>query len=371
MATNPMQRKARNSFLLGMLVMLVIAGIIIAFLAMQLMNQRRQEQEEAVSMVNVCVLTQDVASGQEITSDMIQTMAVNRNMVPANATSDPNMLQNFYLADSAGNEIITETNNGNTTMAVEIDGTRYQIQQNASLGTYYIERNGQTENIELNTVPMIAKVDLKANTVLTSDLISRGENTAQSDIRRQEYNMVVLPVDLATGDFVDIRLMLPNGQDYIVVAKKEVEVPNLGDTDSVDTIWVNLSEDEILHMSCAIVDAFRINGAKLYATKYTNPGAQSASPTYIINSDTSALLQNNPNILNDAMQELRNRYSSGAGLREYINGSLEAQGDEADSNLQTNMEDSISRTQEERQDYLDSLAVPATTNTTTTTTTAQ
>ena len=29
MATNPMQRKARNSFLLGMLVMLLISGIII------------------------------------------------------------------------------------------------------------------------------------------------------------------------------------------------------------------------------------------------------------------------------------------------------------------------------------------------------
>ena len=31
MASNPMQRKARNSFLLGMLITLVIAGAIIAF----------------------------------------------------------------------------------------------------------------------------------------------------------------------------------------------------------------------------------------------------------------------------------------------------------------------------------------------------
>ena len=30
MATNPMQRKARNSFLLGMLIMLLITGAIIA-----------------------------------------------------------------------------------------------------------------------------------------------------------------------------------------------------------------------------------------------------------------------------------------------------------------------------------------------------
>ena len=38
MATNPMQRKARNSFLLGMLLMLIICGLVIAFLFLQLKN---------------------------------------------------------------------------------------------------------------------------------------------------------------------------------------------------------------------------------------------------------------------------------------------------------------------------------------------
>ena len=47
MATNPMQRKARNSFLLGMLVMLLIAGAIIAFLIMQLMDKMKKEQEKS------------------------------------------------------------------------------------------------------------------------------------------------------------------------------------------------------------------------------------------------------------------------------------------------------------------------------------
>ena len=42
MATNPMQRKARNSFLLGMLVMLLISGVIIALLFMQLMNKMKK-----------------------------------------------------------------------------------------------------------------------------------------------------------------------------------------------------------------------------------------------------------------------------------------------------------------------------------------
>ena len=42
MATNPMQRKARNSFLLGMLVMVLISGVVIAFLFIQLMNKNKK-----------------------------------------------------------------------------------------------------------------------------------------------------------------------------------------------------------------------------------------------------------------------------------------------------------------------------------------
>ncbi len=51
MATNPMQRKARNSFLLGMLVTLVITGAIIALLFMQLMNKTKKEQEDKIKML--------------------------------------------------------------------------------------------------------------------------------------------------------------------------------------------------------------------------------------------------------------------------------------------------------------------------------
>ena len=42
MASNPMQRKARNSFLLGVIVTLLIAGVIIALLFMQLKNNTKQ-----------------------------------------------------------------------------------------------------------------------------------------------------------------------------------------------------------------------------------------------------------------------------------------------------------------------------------------
>ena len=206
---------------------------------------------------------------------------------------------------------------------------------------------------------------MNANTLITTELLSKSDNMVQDDMRKQEYNMLVLPIDLTTGDYIDIRLMLPSGQDYIVVSKKEVEMPLIGGVESADTIWVNMTEDEILHMSCAIYDAYRINGAKLYVTKYTEAGMQeAATPTYPVNESTSALLTSDPNILERAMEEIRARYSenNSSSLRnDYINSAINSQGDQADTNIQTNMEESITNSKNSRQEYLDSLAGATTT----------
>ncbi len=372
MATNPMQRKARNSFLLGMLVMLILTGIVIAFLVMQLMSRIQEERASLSNMVNAYVLNQDVKSGQVITNDMLTLTQVDRTLVPSNATSDLTVLENYALQDKDGNQISTQYDNqGNATMYITVDNSRYEVQQDEETGNYYIERNGQNEYLELNSVPIVAKVNMNANTLITTDLISRGDSVVQDDVRKQEYNVVILPMDLTTGDYIDVRLMLPNGQDFIVVSKKEVEIPIINGVDSSDTIWINLSEDETLHMSSAIVDAAKINGAKLYATKYTEPGMQNAAtPTYIVSAENSQLLQRDPNILQNAMNSIIARYNQvdSANIRNnYINSEIENQGDQANTNLQTNMEESITKSQESRQDYLDSLSGATTTTTTTTT----
>ena len=373
MATNPMQRKARNSFLLGMLVMLLISGIIIALLFMQLMSKIQEENEELSNSVKAYVLNQNVKSGQVITTDMLTLQTVNRTLVPSNATSDISLIENYALQDKEGNDIYTKYTNNEPHLYITIDGNEYEVEQEEQTENYFITRNNNKEYLELNSVPLVAKVNMNANTLITTELLSKGDNVVQDDVRKQEYNMVVLPIDLTTGDYIDIRLMLPSGQDYIVVSKKEVEIPVIGGVDSEDTIWVNLSEDEILHMSCAIIDAYQINGAKLYATKYTEPGMQvAATPTYPINESTSRLLENDPNILERAMQELSARYNenNSATLRnDYINSAINAQGDQTQTNLQTNMQESITNSQNSRKEYLDSLSAATTTSSTTTTNT--
>lgn len=362
MATNPMQRKARNSFLLGMLVMLLIAGVAIAFLFMQLMNKTKKEKEELAACVNAYVLNHDVSSGQVITKDMLQMQTVNRMLVPSNATSDISIIENYALQDKEGNNVYTKYDkNNNPQLCIKIKGQDYDLNKEEETENYYIiNKNNNKEYIELNSVPLIAKVTMKKNTLITTELLSKSDNVVQDDVRKQEYNMIVLPMDLATGDYIDIRAMFPNGQDFIVVAKKEVEVPVVGGVDSDDTIWVNLSEDEILHMSCAIIDAAQVKGAKIYATKYTEAGMQkAATPTYPVNESTSKLLQSDPNVLEKAMSEIRTRYSNGNGsdLRNnYINNVINSQSEQAQSNLETNMQESITNSKNSRKEYLDSLS---------------
>ena len=202
-----------------------------------------------------------------------------------------------------------------------------------------------------NTV--IAKVDLNANTVITSSLITRGDEVTSNDLRKEEYNVVSLPVDLAPGEYVDIRFTLPNGQNYIVVSKKQVKIPIVNGQYSSDTIQMNLTEEEILIMSCAIVENFQIDGSKLYATRYTEAGLQSAAiKTYTPNQYVLNLIKSDKNIVSSAMKSLNERNTKD------IDSAISKDGKE--ENISTKNQTSITSTLEQRKNYLQTLtAVPA------------
>ena len=354
MATNPMQRKARLSFLLGMFIMLLISGAIVALLFVQLNDYQKKEKAEKDANVMVYALNQDVNSGQVITDNMYSILTVNKSVVPANAIGDMSIISNYSLQDKAGNSVVTN----NSKMYLEINDKAYELLQEPSTGNYYIDKNGQKEYVELNTVPLVAKISMKANTIITKDMIAKGQNSFADDVRREEYNTFILPMDLETGDYIDLRLMLPTGQNYIVVSKKEVEVPLVNGSYSQDTIWMNVSEDELLTICSAIVDAYRIDGAKLYAIKYTEAGMQqAATPTYVVSAETAALMNKDPNILTKAKEALIARYNSIGSTEirnEYINKALQNSGNSGES-YATKMEESIQKTQENRKNYLETL----------------
>ena len=349
MATNPMQRKARNSFLLGMLVMLVIAAIIIGVLVKFLVDAKKAEQEQKLAQRTVYVLNTDVKSGEIITNNMLELKTVFSYTVPSNSYTDIQIFDEYSLQEKQTGHTISRDNNG---LYMVENNTRLPIQYNPEDGNYYTARNGQTQLVEFINVPLIAKVDMQANSVLTQDLVAKSDEIPNDDLRLQEYNMLLLPVKINVDDYIDVRLTLPSGLDYIVISKKRV-------VDIMEnTIWLKLSEEEILTMSNAIVEAYQMTGSKLYVNLYTEPGLQAdATPTYAVSPAVLTLIENDPNIREVAKRELFNNYTQ-AQVDERannINSALNQYAEQAQSNIETRVREENEARQELRERYLEEL----------------
>lgn len=298
MATNPMQRKSRNSFLLGILITVLIMGAIVAILLMQLMKMKNEENERIASSKTVYVLNTSVKSGDSILSSMLSTVTVESEAVPADAVTAANITDNT-----------------------------------------------------------IAKIDLSKGTTLTSSMIQESDEKTTNDLRLQEYNMIKLASQLTSDDYIDIRLRMPSGLDYIVVSKKRVEVPVIEGVDSENTIWLKLTEDETLTMSNAIVEAYIMEGAILYTTKYVEAGMQEeATPTYVPSANVQYLIQQNPNITNEAKNALITRYNNTVSTRNNINGEISQYSDSSLDNVESGVATEVQTAQEQRKAYLDSLS---------------
>ena len=267
MAVNPMQRKANNSFLLGMLITMLITGAIIAFLLMQLQKMKKEKQESMSQLQTVSVLANDVKSGGIISIADFKSIQIERDKIPANAIVEPGELGEYAKCDSKGRDIIRQPQQNNPTQVdyyivldknnkkkLELDSEKgkyfyYTDNQATDQGTSQVttqettQVGGQTvsqqtteqtanqsnrpkEYIQLDEKQIIAKIDMSTNSFVTESSITKGKFLAD-DERNQEYNIIALPTQIATGDYVDIRLRTPTGEDYIVATHKMVTVPDL------------------------------------------------------------------------------------------------------------------------------------------------
>lgn len=292
-AMNPMQKKANTSFMIGVLITLLITGAIIAFLVVQLMNIRKEQAAAEASKVDALVLSANVKSGESIVGKY-ETKRVDSSIVPSDATST-------------------------------------------------VPENG------------VAKVDLSAGTVLSQSMVTEEDVTNLENTRLQEYNMIILPSQLQDGDYIDIRLKLPSGLDFIVVAKKQVTIPLIGGSPSSTTIQLNMNEAETLAMSSAIVDAYIMTGSILYATTYTEPGIQEASTvTYAVSENSRNAIQGNPNIVQEAANAIVGQWANLG--RDKIVEERNYYSDSQLSNIESGVSEQVSKALEERKAYLDALA---------------
>ena len=283
MGANPMQKMKRNSMLIGLIVGLVIGLIMCVALYFLLGNNSGMLSAGNGESVSVCILNKNISSGTKITEADIIMKTVNKENAPTNVTT----------------QVINSS----------------------------------------------AKIDLSKGTILTSSMINATSTTITADLREQEYNMITLPSQLAIGDFVDIRLQLPNGGDYVVVSKKEVLK-----CDS-STIWLNMYEEEIELMGNAIIEYYIMTGSKLYATRYVEPGLQTAAiGTYVPNATVASLISSNPNITGVINSE---RYSD--ALKAIRNNNIKVEvdkySDTALENIEEKIQEEIKTLRESREKY--------------------
>lgn len=362
MAVNPMQRKANNSFLLGVLITLLITGAIIAFLFLQVSKLNKEKQAIEAAKTYAYVLTQPVRSGEIIEWSNFKRIEVSKDAIPADAVTSQAELENSALCDSEGREIIQqvdETTGATKYILIISADQRPELKFDEATNSYYYERqaNGTVQKVpvKLDHTTVIAKINMEAKTLVTSSMLTKGE-LLTADIRKQEYNVIELPTQIETGEFVDIRLRLPTGQDYIVVSHKEVEMPQINGINSEKCVWLNLNEVEIINMSAAIVEAFKMNGSRLYATRYVEAGSQNASTTYIPSDDIIRLIEKDPNALTEAKNALFARVQSDKNLiRNPINNAVN--NEDAEDNIKEKVEAEIQGLQDEREKYLESLGM--------------
>ena len=270
MASNPMQRKARNSFLLGVILTLLIAIIAGALFYILVFKEKMEVQGTTGAVAYVYKLKEgiELKSGDKITSEMVEEVKITANVVPTDA-------------------VFSQYKQDDTLVPVPFP-TTYKC-----------------------------KIALKAGTILGKSMLYTDDLTDNS-LRLVEFNMISLQSTAIVGEYIDVRLFMPTGEDYIILSKKCVM--SVKDT----TIGLLLNEEEINTMSAAIIDAYTTSSGFIYATKYIEPGMQTkATQTYAPKQSIIELMRDNPNIVDEAKRALTERWNTtGAKVRTEIEKTL-------------------------------------------------
>lgn len=171
----------------------------------------------------------------------------------------------------------------------------------------------QDTYIGTSDIGKTALVDIAKGTQITKQIIT--DENIDGDLRETTYSVITVSGNVLNNDTVDIRLLYPNGENYVVLSKKRIikkdkenEEGEVEDQSTVNTecyFW--LTEEEILRMSSAIVDAYLYEGSQIYTTEYIEPNLQAGT---IVNYTPSLaainLINSDPNIVNVASKYLSN-----------------------------------------------------------------
>ena len=196
-----------------------------------------EQLHEQYSYTSLFVLTRDVTAGEELTDDMIRVQRVQ-------STENLSAVQSLAKEDLLGKRL---------------------------------------------------KVSLTKGAALSTDIVYEGAPVAD-DERRVELSQIGLPQTLKENDFVDVRIVFPNGQDYLVIGRKRVYRMIRDEEGEVLALQLRLLEEELLRYQAACVDTKTYEDTRIYAVQYTGEYQPAAQVYYPVNQAVFRLLQWDPNI---------------------------------------------------------------------------
>lgn len=116
------------------------------------------------------------------------------------------------------------------------------------------------------------KIPVMSSTIAVETMFYEENDYVERDIRSKEYNTILLPSDLKKGDVIDVRIKYPTGNDYIVAIAKEIK--SIGSNADSNTVFLDLTEEEIQKIGAALVESYITDAVDVYAVKYVNPQQQ-------------------------------------------------------------------------------------------------
>ena len=360
MAINPIERRTRNSLITGLLIGGVIAIIVGGISFMQITKLSGEIKKEKSKVKQVYVAARDIKANNEIKPEdltlegVVTSIPTDKIVTPESlaATAGKNVAS---LLEKKDDKLVAKAGKNNFASTITPGGDN---NSSSSSNTNSSSNSNSNSSDSKSEKTIVATIDIPKGTVITEKMLAlkseavTDTNSINSTYRLVEYSMIMLPTELQKGDTIDVRISYPNGQDFIVAAKKVVEK-----SDST-SIWLKLREDEILKMNSAIIESYSVEGAKLYAVNYTQPGIQAAAnANYPVSDKVYELLVQDPNIATAIQQQYRTALNNHTLIRRPINEILQAsQTEELRSRISSAVQKEIKDRAEKRQTFIEGAA---------------
>lgn len=249
-------------------------------------NSARAELDSIGTMINVYAISTDVLSGDEIRDTDIITVSI-----PEQAAGST-----VVRADA-----VIESEDGTTTPAVD-----------QFVGKHY-------------------RCNYSKGTLLTTEMLMTDEEEVEGIMKFPiELTFSSLPVTLVKGDYIDLRFLIANGEEYVILDHKIVrDIYN-----TTITLWVSEEENVLINSMYSDLGVYP-SACVAYLFKYLEPGNTQTLSFYPCSAEVEKFLKYHPNITDITRCVNTN-------LRQHIDSELAILSDSANSGVSSSIISTVS-----------------------------